>query len=78
MVLPAGRVDRGLDADSAASMASYQPRNSLDKWNSDLFDLDSMHGMPIGVQIIARRLEEEKVLGAAKVVDELIRSSMAD
>lgn len=73
VVLPAGQVSKELDSASAADMASYQPRNPLDEWNWNLFDLDSMDKMPIGVQVVARRLEEEKVLGAAKLIDSLLR-----
>jgi Asp-tRNA(Asn)/Glu-tRNA(Gln) amidotransferase A subunit family amidase len=74
VVLPAGKVDKKLDSTGAQDWASYQPRNELEQWNSDLFDLESMDGMPVGIQLVARRLEDEKVLGAAKVIDELLRS----
>ncbi|KAL6703058.1 hypothetical protein ACN47E_010265 [Coniothyrium glycines] len=73
VVIPAGHVSKELDHDAASQMAMYQPRNALDKWNWDTFDLDAMDGMPIGVQVVARRLQEEKALGAAKTIDELLR-----
>lgn len=73
VVLPAGHVCRELDDDGVKDMASYQPRNALDDWNWKLFDLERMSGMPIGVQIVARRLQEETVLGAAKAIDDVIR-----
>jgi Asp-tRNA(Asn)/Glu-tRNA(Gln) amidotransferase A subunit family amidase len=72
VVIPAGKVDAAVDG-SGVDGEAYEARNELDKWNWDLWDRESMHDMPIGVQVVARRLEEEKVLGAAKVVDELIR-----
>ncbi len=68
VVIPVGFVSK----EAAKSMESYQPRNELDEWNKSLFDLESMDGMPIGVQIVARRLHEEKVLGAAKAIDQII------
>ncbi|KAF2792885.1 acetamidase [Melanomma pulvis-pyrius CBS 109.77] len=73
VVIPAGAVSKDIDSTSAVEIASYQPRNQLDEWNWGNFDLDSMDGMPIGVQLVARRLEEEKVLGAAQVIDTLLR-----
>ncbi|KAF2705077.1 acetamidase [Pleomassaria siparia CBS 279.74] len=73
VVLPAGAVSRELDSTSAAEMGAYKPRNQLDEWNWATFDLNSMDGMPIGVQIIASRLEEEKALGAAQMVDKVLR-----
>lgn len=73
VVIPAGEVSKELDIAAAEDLAAYKPRNALDQWNKSLFDIDALNGMPIGVQLVARRLEEEKVLGAAKVVDSLLR-----
>lgn len=75
VVIPAGEVSKELDLEASETMPSYQPRNALDEWNWSLFDLDQMDGMSIGIQIVARRLEEEKVLGAANVVDAVIKAS---
>lgn len=75
VVLPAGKVSRELDGVAAGDMTTYEPRNSLDEWNWNLFDVDAMDGMPIGVQVVARRLEEEKALGAAKVIDSLLKGT---
>ncbi|KAF9736094.1 amidase [Paraphaeosphaeria minitans] len=75
VVLPAGEVSKELDGTAVADMAAYEPRNALDEWNWNLFDLDAMNGMPIGVQVVARRLQEEKVLGAAKVIDAILKGA---
>jgi Asp-tRNA(Asn)/Glu-tRNA(Gln) amidotransferase A subunit family amidase len=32
-----------------------------------------MDGMPIGVQVVARRLQEEKALGAASAIDDILK-----
>jgi amidase len=77
VALPAGKVSRELDDVAAEAMSDYQPRNPLDEWNHNVFDLDAMDGMPIGVQVVARRLEEEMALGAAKVVNAVIKSIIA-
>ena len=69
VVLPAGQVSKELDSEATKLMGSYQPRNTLDEWNWNTFDLNAMDGMPIGVQIVSRRLQEEKALGAAKAID---------
>jgi amidase len=73
VVIPAGAVSKELDGRTEAQMAAHKPRNPIDEWNWGNFDVDSMDGMPIGVQIVARRLEEEKVLGAAQIIDNLLR-----
>lgn len=51
---------------------AYQPKNAMDEWNWKLYDPDRMDGHPVGLQIIGRRLEEEKVLGAARVFEGLL------
>lgn len=53
---------------------SYVPRNALDDWNHRIYDPESMHGLPVGLQIIGRRLEEEKVLAAAKVIEDVLET----
>ena len=73
VVIPAGEVSKELDRAAAAEMATYVPRNAIDEWNWNVFDIDAMDGMPIGVQVIARRLQEEKALGAAKTIDSVLR-----
>lgn len=52
----------------------YEPRNELDTWNWNLYDPDTMAGHPVNLQIIGRKLEEEKILGASLVVEKLLRS----
>lgn len=37
------------------------------------YDPAKMHGLPVGVQVIGRRLEEEKVLWAVEHLDRLLR-----
>ena len=37
-----------------------------------LYDADAMHGLPVGVQVIGRRLEEEKVLACMERVEEAL------
>jgi amidase len=73
VVIPAGQVSKELDSEAASTMHAYQPRNPLDEWNWNLFDVNAMDGMPIGVQIVARRLHEERALGAAKAINSILR-----
>lgn len=53
----------------------YVPRNVLDEWNHQSYNPESMNNLPIGVQIIGRRFEEEKVLGVAKILETLVLES---
>jgi Asp-tRNA(Asn)/Glu-tRNA(Gln) amidotransferase A subunit family amidase len=74
VVLPFGRVDKGVDVKKdGEEVKGYEPRNETDGFVWGLYDPEEMHGLPLSVQIVAGRLEEEKVLGAAKVVERVLR-----
>lgn len=52
--------------------------NNICKTSYSVYDAESMHGLPIGVQIVGRRLEEEKVLEGMKVIQSaLIQKGIA-
>ena len=70
---PAGRASKDLDEQSSASSV-YQPRNSNDAWNWANYDIESMDGHHVGLQIVGRRFEEEKVLGAAHQIQTLLET----
>lgn len=75
LVLPAGTVTR----DDIDEPWEFAPRNPKDEWTGKLWQ-DQRQKMadlrlPVGVQLICRKLEEEKLLGVGKVVDEVIRES---
>ncbi len=66
--MPITRVDRTLDVLSFA----FRPRNKIEADAYKGYDADDMHGLPIGVQIVGRRLEEEKVLEGMKLIEGLL------
>jgi len=68
-VMPITRVDRKLDVVSPA----FKPRNKIEADAYKGYDSDDMHGLPVGVQIVARRLEEEKVLEGMKLIERLLK-----
>lgn len=47
----------------------YVPRNELDEWNWSLYDAGKLDGYPVNLQIIGKKFEEEKVLGAATAIE---------
>lgn len=59
-VVPVTHVDRSLDA--LASDFSIKKLNGVAQGAYKLYDAEAMHGLPVGVQVVGRRLEEEKVL----------------
>lgn len=75
LVLPAGSVDKTLDKSTEAEeVRSYVPRNETDKWNWALYDPVKMDGLPISVQVVGQRLQEEKVLGAAFAIERVLKN----
>lgn len=56
----------------------FTPRNPLDEWNWNLYDAEKMDGYPVNLQIIGRKLEEEKVLGAATIIEKIWKSRVRD
>jgi hypothetical protein len=70
-VLPITHVDA--IKDKLPDPAKFKPRNSIEKAVYKMYDSEAMHGLPVGVQVIGRRLEEEKVLGGMKDIESLLR-----
>ncbi|TFK47520.1 amidase signature enzyme [Heliocybe sulcata] len=68
-VIPVTHVDRDLDA----LPKTFRSHNIVEKGAYKHYDPDKMHGLPIGVQIVGRRMEEEKVLEGMKLVESLLR-----
>ncbi|KAH7325544.1 amidase [Stachybotrys elegans] len=66
---PAGKASKALDPPSPVE---YEPRNSMDAWNWGLYDIEKMDGYSVGLQIVGRRMEEEKVLGVAQQVQKML------
>lgn len=68
---PAGNVSKALDPPSPVE---YEPRNAADAWNWSLYNIEKMDGYSVGLQIVGRRMEEEKVLGVAHQIQKLLRT----
>ena len=76
-MLPVGYVDKARDSYSPdyRSEAKYQGMNDISRAVHDLYDADAMHGMPLAVQLVGGRLEEEKVIAGMKVVEKALWDS---
>ncbi|KAK5798037.1 hypothetical protein VI817_004328 [Penicillium citrinum] len=70
LTFPAGKASK--DLDNPFFSREYVPRNSQDAWNWALYDPSLMEGHHVGLQIVGRRFEEEKVLGAAQQIQQLL------
>ncbi|KAL8392630.1 hypothetical protein RB595_002720 [Gaeumannomyces hyphopodioides] len=69
-VLPVTRVDKVKD--KLPATFNFKKLNGVAQGAYKHYDAEAMHGLPVGVQIIGRRLEEEKVLAAMKVVEDAL------
>ncbi|KAG2068532.1 amidase signature enzyme [Suillus decipiens] len=75
-VLPVTFVDRKSDALPKDFMKSddYKNMGLISKGAYSVYDADEMHGLPLGVQIVGRRFEEEKVLQGMKIVEDALEA----
>jgi len=69
--MPITRVDSTLDKLPHA----FRPRNKIETDAYTCYNADEMHGLPIGVQVVGRRLEEEKVLEGMKLIESVLKSN---
>lgn len=76
LVIPAGNV---LEEDFDAPW-DFEPRGEVDEWSLRLWKekqrMDRLK-LPVGIQIVGRKLEEEKVLGIGKVVDDILQTHIS-
>lgn len=72
LVLPGGKVD-SCDCEEPWD---HVARNELDEWNVKVWEDNKTEmaemNLSVGLQLVGRKLEEEKVLGVAKVLDDLL------
>lgn len=59
-----------VDASKDTKDSGYQPVNEQDQFIQDLYDPELFAGAPVGLQIVGRRLQEEKVLAALELVEQ--------
>ena len=78
-VLPVTKVDKHLDAfqEPVPSLwnALWSGKSILKVLAYQHYDLNEMHGMPVGVQIFGGRLQEEKTLKLMRVAEEALQKS---
>ncbi|ROT43645.1 amidase [Sodiomyces alkalinus F11] len=69
-VLPVTHVDKALD--QLPEDFNIRKLNGVARGAYKLYDATAMHGLPVGVQVVGRRLEEEKVLSIMKRVEDAL------
>lgn len=60
----------GLYVDKTVDLpiADHKPQSEFCQAAHDSYDAEAVHGMPISLQLVAKRLEEEKVLAMTATV----------
>ncbi|KAK0632067.1 amidase signature domain-containing protein [Immersiella caudata] len=69
-VLPVTRVDKTVDALPKGLI--IKKLNGVARGAYKHYDAEKMQGLPVGVQVVGRRLEEEKVLAVMQVVEDAL------
>lgn len=70
LTIPVTTVDKNIDQPGVPDVSG-----ELDEANAALWDPVKMHGLPIGLQLVGRRFEEEALLGMGEVVVHALRQS---
>lgn len=52
--------------------SSFRARNAIERNNYRMYDAEAMDGLPVGVQVVGRRLDEEWVLESMKLIYRLM------
>jgi amidase len=70
-VIPVTTADKSIDIIDPR----YTPLNDLDAQNWAWYDAEAYDGAPVGLQIVGRKYDEEKVWAIAKIVDAILRNN---
>ena len=68
--MPVTHVDK--EKDELSDDFDMSELNGIAQGAYKLYDAEAMHGLPVGVQIVGRRLEEEKVLAIMQRVEDAL------
>jgi Asp-tRNA(Asn)/Glu-tRNA(Gln) amidotransferase A subunit family amidase len=71
-VLPVTKVDRLKD--QLPEGFDLKRLNRVARGAYQHYDADAMHGLPVGVQVVGQRLQEERVLAGMKRVEDALRA----
>ncbi|CZR55783.1 related to general amidase [Phialocephala subalpina] len=70
VVIPVTTADSKIDVFNH----SYRPLNELDRQNWQAYDPEKYDGAPCGIQVMGRRLEEEKMLSISQIIADALHN----
>ena len=62
------------NVDKARDMKNFRPLTELDGKIQNDYDAEFYHGAPVDLQVVGKRLEEEKVLEIVEVVVDALKA----
>ncbi|ORX96559.1 amidase signature domain-containing protein [Clohesyomyces aquaticus] len=65
-VFPVSKVDKEVDV--KVEKRGFKALSGKDEENWGLYDKDAFHGLPVSLQLVGRRFDDEKVLGIAEYI----------
>ncbi|KAI9590976.1 amidase signature domain-containing protein [Syncephalis fuscata] len=76
-VIPTINLDKELDAqiEHVSWLGEDVPIGYMEKQFRPYYDVELMHGQPLGIQIFAERFREEKVIGCMKIIDQCLKNA---
>ncbi|KAH8173611.1 amidase domain-containing protein [Sarocladium implicatum] len=72
VIIPGGFTDKAKDVPNK----NYSPIGPADKENHELYDPELWHGGPIGLQLIAKQFEDERLLAVSAEVDRVVNGAL--
>ncbi|RKP22930.1 amidase [Syncephalis pseudoplumigaleata] len=76
-IVPAITVDRELDAqvEGVSWLGEGVPIGYTERIFRSYYDVEALHGHPVGVQVFADRFSEERVIGCMKIIDDYLKKA---
>jgi amidase len=71
VTLPILKADRELDGKDAHQVSAYHGSDDTFVWEN--YNSSRVHGMPTSLQVVGKRLEEEKLLAISELFVEALR-----
>ncbi|KAF2498692.1 amidase [Lophium mytilinum] len=71
VVIPVTKANKSIDK----ADPNYTPLNDVDAKNWKAYDAEIYDGAPVGVQIVARKFEEEKIWAIGKIVHGILKTA---
>lgn len=69
VTVPVTEVDKNVDG----KLEGFSPLNEVDRKTQDTYDPETYDGAPVAIQLVGRRLQEEKMLALAKYFGDAVK-----